>query len=180
MTMISIENLSDATGTDQARALLEPYGAVVSMRLAPGDPGRRDGGFALVEMGDAAARRAIAALDGSEFRGTVLSVREAGPVVIADSGAAAPNVEPFDETPLALMRHPYELAEVEKVSSPEGAAGDDWYRYVLVRRASRIVGFRRGSLMDVTAYAEDCAEAFNDRNLRCRSTYPIMTSRRRR
>jgi hypothetical protein len=84
-----------------------------------------------------------------------------------------------DEPPVAVMRYPYELLEVEKVDSPAGAAGDDWHRYVLVRRASRIIGFRRGSLREVTEYARGCIEAFNDRNQNSRSTYPKKNQRRR-
>lgn len=168
MTLIYIENLAEQADTTQTRALFETFGAVASIHLTPGVIGG-SGGFALLEMDDAGAHRAIAEIDGTVFKGATLSIREATTAETSDT--LAPISAQSDEPPLTVIRQPYEVTEVEKVSSPGGAVGDDWYRYVLARRASQIVGFRRGSLMEVTAYAKGCAEAFNDRNLHLRSNY---------
>jgi hypothetical protein len=101
---------------------------------------------------------------------------EAAAAEVSGDEVAVPMPARSYEAPVAVIRRPYELAEVEKVDSPAGAAGDDWYRYVLVRRTSRIIGFRRGSLWEVTEYALGCIEAFNDRNLNSRGTYPLKIS----
>jgi hypothetical protein len=179
MTTIYIKNLSDQADTAKTRALFEAFGAVVSMHLTPGGAGHRSGGIGLVEMEDGAARRAIAGIDGTVFQGTLLSVREADAVEVSDTGPATLIPAQPAEPPPAPIRRRYELVEMEKVGGPGGAPGDDWYRYVLVRRASRIVCFRRGSLAEVTTYAETCAEAFDDRSLHCRSTFRIMIPRKR-
>jgi len=183
MTMICIGNLSDQANAAQTRTLLEPYGVVLSMQLTPGGAGHRFDGFALVEMEFSAARRAITEMDGKVFQGAILSVREAAVPPTPESAASADSSTLVDGA-LAIMRRRYELAEVEKVKGPVGAAAeDDWYRYVLVRCTSRIIGFHRGSLTEVTEYASGCAEAFNERSLSWRSSYrstfPMMASRKR-
>jgi hypothetical protein len=180
MAVIYIENLSDRANQAQMQALFEAFGTVVSMRLTPSRAGHRGDGFGLVEMEDTAAHRAIAGIHGTVFQGAVLSVREAVAAEVSKTGVDAPPPVQLGESPLALMRRRYELAEVEKVSGPRGAAGDDWYRYVLVSRASRIDGFRRGSLADVTEYAKQWADVINDRTLHCRSGYHMMASRGRK
>ena len=48
--------------------------------------------------------------------------------------------------------------------APEGAMGQNWYRYVLENGRSSIVGQRSGSLKDVTAYANQYAVQLNSRN----------------
>ena len=57
----------------------------------------------------------------------------------------------------------FRVASVEKTGVPEGAAGDDWYRYVLKSGCSAITGWRRGSLQEVTQHARRCAEELNAR-----------------
>jgi hypothetical protein len=66
-------------------------------------------------------------------------------------------------TPRPVLRFHYEVASVEKASAPYGGQGADWYRYVLSSGNSRIVGLRRGTCEEVTAYASTCAEDFNFR-----------------
>ena len=56
----------------------------------------------------------------------------------------------------------FKLARVEKIDSPDGGH-DHWYRYVLDNGRSAITGQRCGSLKDVTAYAQRCAEQINAR-----------------
>jgi hypothetical protein len=59
---------------------------------------------------------------------------------------------------------PYAVAQVERISAPEGAPGQNWYRYVLDNGRSHIVGQRSGSLKDVTAHAQLYATQLNSRN----------------
>ncbi len=59
---------------------------------------------------------------------------------------------------------PFAVARVEKIGAPDGAVGQNWYRYVLDNGRSSIVGQRCGSLKDVTAYANQYAVQLNSRN----------------
>jgi hypothetical protein len=67
-------------------------------------------------------------------------------------------------TPAPHQVIPFAVARVEKISAPEGAMGQNWYRYVLENGRSSIVGQRSGSLKDVTAYANQYAVQLNSRN----------------
>ena len=58
----------------------------------------------------------------------------------------------------------YSLACVEKTEAPVGAEGKNWYRYVIERATSTIVGQRRGTLQQVTSHAEAFVEELNARS----------------
>lgn len=66
---------------------------------------------------------------------------------------------------------PFAVARVEKIGAPDGAIGQNWYRYVLENGRSSIVGQRSGSLKDVTAYANQYAQQLNSRNGGASSTW---------
>ena len=57
----------------------------------------------------------------------------------------------------------YLVKTVEKTKAPAGCEGNNWYRYVLERNGSTLVGQRRGTLSQVTRYAEELAEEANSR-----------------
>lgn len=179
MTLIYVGNLSDDTDAARTRAIFERFGTIRSIRVTPGGSGRRFDGFGLVEMDEGAAREAIAALDGLVLDGAILSVREATeqerPV---PRPAPVPSVEE-DRSVRGIMRQRYEVAEVEKAVSPGGRDGDDWYRYVLASGDARITGFHRGSESEVAEYAAECAEAFNERAIRGRSTRAMAPPRKK-
>jgi len=63
-----------------------------------------------------------------------------------------------------LVEKPYSLSSINKTSAPEGTEGNDWYRYVVERDNSTIVGCMRGSLQQVTAYAKEFVEKLNVRS----------------
>ncbi len=69
-----------------------------------------------------------------------------------------------NELPSILQRHRYRVLSVERTTRPDGAQGDEWYRYVLASGHARITGLHRGTLEEVTAYARTCAEEFNLRS----------------
>ena len=58
----------------------------------------------------------------------------------------------------------FRVALVEKSVGPQGAEGEDWYRYVLKSRYGAITGWRRGSLQEITQHAVHCAEELNARS----------------
>ncbi len=62
-----------------------------------------------------------------------------------------------------LSNNRYMVKTVEKTDAPAGCEGNNWYRYVLERNGSTLVGQRRGTLSQVTDYAEELAREANSR-----------------
>ena len=63
----------------------------------------------------------------------------------------------------AVAEKEYSVISVDKIESPDGIEGDNWYRYVIKRGESSIVGNRRGTLQQVTSHANDYVEGLNSR-----------------
>lgn len=63
----------------------------------------------------------------------------------------------------------YQVVAVEKTEPPEGIKGGNWYRYVIELEGKCIIGNRRGTLKQVTEYANECAENMSNRFARGRS-----------
>ncbi len=57
----------------------------------------------------------------------------------------------------------FKVASVDAANTPDGADGTCWFRYVIARENSTIVGFRSGTLFQVSAYAREFAENLNER-----------------
>lgn len=93
------------------------------------------------------------------------------------SRPAANPLLPDDSTPSPLLRRHFEVASVEKVDSPDGGQGGDWYRYVLASGPARITGYHRGTPQEVTDYAASCAADFNLRNATGKSTRALTGKR---
>jgi len=74
-----VGNLSYEATEEQVRELFTPYGAVESVAMITDRETGRFRGFCFVEMPDAAATSAIAALDGKDHSGRSLRVNEARP-----------------------------------------------------------------------------------------------------
>jgi len=72
-------------------------------------------------------------------------------------------MHPSPKTQLDCIRH-FRVALVEKSGVPQGAEGEDWYRYVLESEYSAITGWRRGSLQEITQHAIHCTEELNARS----------------
>lgn len=58
----------------------------------------------------------------------------------------------------------YRVASVEKTAVPQGAEGDNWCRYVIDNGYTTLMGWRRGSLREITQHAVRYAEELNTRN----------------
>jgi len=69
------------------------------------------------------------------------------------------------------IRPTYELISVDKIDTPTGMEGDNWYRYVLGQGTSKIEGLRSGSLKSVTLHAENYSNELNERIRSGGSTY---------
>ena len=76
---IYVGNLSFNVTEDMLRQLFEKHGAVKSARVTTDRETGRSRGFGFVEMEDADASKAIAALNGTEMDGKALTVNEARP-----------------------------------------------------------------------------------------------------
>jgi len=62
-------------------------------------------------------------------------------------------------------RTDYRVVSVQKTSGRALGKPDQWYCYTIIGGNSRITGLRRGTLAEVTEYAEECAEGFNIRSM---------------
>ncbi|MEJ2396961.1 MAG: hypothetical protein P8Z67_01540 [Gammaproteobacteria bacterium] len=58
----------------------------------------------------------------------------------------------------------YNVLSVEKIDPPAGMEGANWYRYVIGRGSSTMVGNRRGTLKQVTEHAKTLASDLNARS----------------
>jgi RNA recognition motif-containing protein len=165
MTMIYIGNLPDDSEAASIRPLFETYGDVLSLRMIPRGSGHRYDGYILLKMRTIAARKAIAKLNGKVFEGAILCVQEA--TESQQEPAALGHVSPRDHwTPPRAVRQDFKTTAVEKVKQgPGGTDGDDWYRYELSNENSRITGFHRGTLAEVTRFAAESSNAINERSL---------------
>jgi cold-inducible RNA-binding protein len=76
---IYVGNLSYTTTSEELRELFAEHGQVDSASVIMDRDTGRSRGFGFVEMPDEAARKAIAALNGTEIGGRRLNVNEARP-----------------------------------------------------------------------------------------------------
>jgi RNA recognition motif-containing protein len=74
-----VGNLSWTSTENEVRTAFEAFGEVTSVKLVEDRETGRPRGFGFVEMDEAGAREAIAALDGKDFGGRNLKVNEAKP-----------------------------------------------------------------------------------------------------
>jgi hypothetical protein len=69
-------------------------------------------------------------------------------------------MDPLAKTERGSNPH-YRVTLVERSAVPQGAKGDDWYCYVLENGYASIMGWRRGSLQEITQHAINCTERLN-------------------
>ncbi len=74
----------------------------------------------------------------------------------------------------------FSVVSVEKTTAPSGAEGDNWYKYIVARENSEIVGSMQGSLQQVTSYANEFVDNLNTRtsNPKGRSTWAPTPSQK--
>lgn len=58
----------------------------------------------------------------------------------------------------------FQVVSVNPSAPPVGLNQGNWYRYVIARKNSTIVGNMRGTLEEVTRHAENVADDLNYRN----------------
>jgi hypothetical protein len=74
----------------------------------------------------------------------------------------------------------YRVVSVHKTTAPASGKPDYWYRYTIVGGKSRIIGLHRGTLAEVTKYAEACAESFSLRSMAINAKALTWTSRNKK
>jgi RNA recognition motif-containing protein len=167
MILISIENLSNETNEHELARLFSRYGKVSSIHLTLGAPHSRYPASGTLKMQGHDATKVVSALDGYLLRGMIMQVSE-----LSGSDHSAPPIsaETLQFHPVATgypegyLHQPFHVNSVEIVNDPALGTAESWHRYEIKNGKSRITGMHRGSLAEVREFAEDCAEAFNQRN----------------
>jgi len=65
----------------------------------------------------------------------------------------------------------YQVISIDKIDTPKGMPGSDWYGYVIGYGKSKINGKKPGTLNNVTEHAEAIAEDLNLRSQNKKSVY---------
>ncbi len=167
MILLSIENLSNETNEHELARLFSRFGKVISIQMTLGAPHSRYPASGTLKMQGHDASNVVSALDGYLLRGMMMQVS-------AFSGTDAPNPAHSGETPGLTpatidysdnyQHQPFHVYSVEKADDPALGTTENWHRYVIKSGKSCITGMHRGTLVEVRDFAEDCAEAFNQRN----------------
>ena len=63
-----------------------------------------------------------------------------------------------------VIKAKFNVMNIEKTSTPDGMAGDNWYQYVVGQGTSEIKGLTMGTLNQVTEHANRVANDLNDRS----------------
>jgi len=183
MATVCVGNLPSETSEADIRELFSGYGPVqrVTLVSAEADPKVQGHGYLDLSSGD--VERAIAGIDGYLFKGSVVRVSRVAqrPPSAGGAGDVAAELAQRrdDERPALRARNRYEVATVEKAFVPDGGQGGDWHRYVLSSGCSQIAGLHRGTLEEVTEYAESCAELVNSRSVTGKSTRTCAYSKKK-
>jgi RNA recognition motif-containing protein len=168
MILLSIENLSNETNEQEIERFFSCCGKVSSVKLRLGAPHSRYPGSGLIKMQGNDAARVISSFDGCLFKGMVLRVTELPDIDVADTNSSADSLDPTPPESIddsGNSQHPpFRLISVEKTGDPALGSAENWHRYVIQSGKSHIIGLHRGTLDEVTEFAEDCVEAFNLRN----------------
>lgn len=181
MTLLFIENLSNETNEQEIKRLFSRYGKVRSVKLTLSALHSRHPGSGFIEIADNEVQSIMSALNGSLFKGMVLRITR---VCIAEKMKELPPGAPLEssQTPIDRLGNskapPYRLVSIEKVLEPGLGSTKDWYRYTLFNGKSRITGLHRGTLAEVTEFAENSVQAFNLRRCSIRGTKSMHWSPR--
>jgi RNA recognition motif-containing protein len=164
---IRVTHLPSETSEAEIGQLFSPYGEVHQIKMVLDEQASSGQRIAYVDMVCETGARAIAHLDGHLFNGSIIHLNEvlSSPPMIEDAIGDQSKTLADNETPSNLLRRRYAVESVEKAVIPIGGQGSNWHRYVLASGSSRIVGYHQGTVKDVTAFAESCAEEFNLRNV---------------
>lgn len=84
------------------------------------------------------------------------------------------NIRPAEEIDVEMSEHApikdeviklkFNVMNIEKISTPDGMVGDNWYQYVVGQGSSEIKGLTMGTLKQVTEHANKVADDLNERS----------------
>lgn len=76
------------------------------------------------------------------------------------------NAEISEHAPIkeGVIKRKFNVMNIEKISTPDGMAGDNWFQYVVGQGTSEIKGLTMGTLNQVTEHANKVADDLNDRS----------------
>lgn len=63
-----------------------------------------------------------------------------------------------------VIKRKFNVMNIEKISTPDGMVGDNWYQYVVGQGSSEIKGLTMGTLKQVTEHANNVADDLDDRS----------------
>ena len=63
-----------------------------------------------------------------------------------------------------VIKRKFNVMNIEKINTPNGMVGDNWYQYVVGQGSSEIKGLTMGTLKQVTEHANNVADDLNDRS----------------
>jgi len=63
-----------------------------------------------------------------------------------------------------VVKRKFNVMNIEKISTPSGMEGDNWFQYVVGQGTSEIKGLTMGTLNQVTEHANKVADDLNDRS----------------
>ncbi|NEV64103.1 RNA recognition motif domain-containing protein [Thiorhodococcus minor] len=163
---IRVSHLPDQTSETEIQQLFAVYGKVHRVRLLPGDPGFRFQRVGYIDFDIEAAASAISGLDGHVLKGAVIRAMQVSEWPTETKPLAEPAAprSPGGQPREGSGRYVYTVVSVEVTAMPTSTPGEPWLRYVLAGGQTPIVGYHRGTVEEVTAFAEACAEEFNLRN----------------
>jgi len=68
-----------------------------------------------------------------------------------------------DQEPKKKVLRSCTVISLERSTGPDGAAGNDWYRYVISSPGSSITGYRRGKKSELLEYLDECTSKLDER-----------------
>ena len=76
------------------------------------------------------------------------------------------NTEISEPAPIKdeVIKRKFNVMNIEKIDTPDGMVGDNWYQYVVGEGSSEIKGLTMGTLKQVTEHANKVADDLNDRS----------------
>ena len=63
-----------------------------------------------------------------------------------------------------VIKRKFNVMNIEKINTPDGMVGDNWYQYVVGQGSSEIKGLTMGTLNQVTEHAKKVADDLDDRS----------------
>lgn len=178
---LRIDNLPTHTTEHDMRQLFSSYGKVMSVSVLRGSPHSKQFDTGLVELETNTSPLSGVFPSRCILRGTVLQItrfgdgpgKQVSPKTVTPEEPREPDAHRPDNRALNV----FHLASVEEVFDPANGKPNGWCRYLIKSLAGSVAGQRPGSVAEVTQYAEETAEAFNQRNMLGNRWPPLWISR---